>query len=66
MLSITPEDTKLCFELFSVVQELSNKLSLQSFNIVVNNGASAGQTVFHLHWHFLAGKNIYSHEGLNL
>lgn len=30
-----------------------------SFNIVSNNGRAAGQSVDHLHWHFLSGKNLY-------
>lgn len=29
-----------------------------SFNLVCNNGKEAGQIVFHMHWHFLAGKNL--------
>ncbi len=29
-----------------------------SFRVVVNNGAGAGQTVFHLHLHVLAGRPL--------
>lgn len=29
-----------------------------SFNLVANNGSAAGQVVFHMHWHFMAGKDL--------
>jgi histidine triad (HIT) family protein len=30
----------------------------ESFRVVINNGADAGQTVFHLHLHLLGSKNF--------
>lgn len=53
-------DAKLSAEMVAVVQHLASTLpGDQSFNILVNNGASAGQVVMHLHWHFVSGKNLY-------
>lgn len=31
---------------------------LDSCRVIINNGAGAGQTVFHLHAHVLGGKNL--------
>jgi histidine triad (HIT) family protein len=31
---------------------------LSDYRVVVNAGAGAGQTVFHLHWHVLGGRSI--------
>ncbi|HWC64433.1 MAG TPA: HIT domain-containing protein, partial [Thermoanaerobaculia bacterium] len=32
---------------------------LESYRLVVNNGAGAGQTVFHLHGHLLGGREFH-------
>ncbi len=42
-----------------VAQELSRHLSGSgSFRLITNNGADAGQSVFHMHFHFLSGKKM--------
>ncbi len=33
-------------------------LNLTSYRLVVNHGPDSGQTVFHLHYHILAGENF--------
>jgi histidine triad (HIT) family protein len=61
MVSLQDEDVQLGWYMMLVVRDLGLSVAPnQAFNIVSNNGAAAGQSVPHLHWHFLAGKNIYS------
>ncbi len=48
------------------VAKLSKTLpGTNGFNTLSNNGRSAGQSVDHLHWHFISGKNLYE-GGLSL
>ena len=37
------------------VAETAALVGLTDYRVLVNVGASAGQTVFHLHWHILGG-----------
>jgi len=47
-------------EMYKMVRKLAGNLpEPKAFNLVSNNGAQAGQCVFHMHWHFISGKNIY-------
>jgi histidine triad (HIT) family protein len=54
------QDRELLGELFLAAGELSRQLELQEggYRLVINNGSAAGQTVFHLHMHLLAGRNF--------
>ena len=45
--------------LFTVISRLAQKLELNSgFRVVCNNGEQAGQSVRHLHFHLLAGRDL--------
>ena len=40
------------------VAETAAQAGLDDYNVVVNVGPSAGQTIFHLHWHVLGGGSL--------
>jgi len=53
-----PQDLKVGAAVFLMAQELAKKLNIQDFRLISNNGSGAGQSVFHWHFHFLAGANL--------
>jgi histidine triad (HIT) family protein len=53
-----PEDEALLGHLLQVANEVASKEGLQDYRVVVNNGAGAGQTVFHLHLHVIGGRPL--------
>ena len=48
-------DAKETKRMLEFVAETAAKVGLTDYRVVVNVGAAAGQTVFHLHWHILGG-----------
>ena len=53
------EDQNLLGHLFLVAGKIAKELGIEnSFRLVVNNGAGAQQTVFHLHIHLLADREF--------
>jgi histidine triad (HIT) family protein len=40
------------------VADTAAKAGLTDYRVVVNVGPTAGQTVFHLHWHILGGRTM--------
>jgi histidine triad (HIT) family protein len=60
LLHIEDDDAKLMWHMAKAAKVLGEGIEKpHAFNIISNNGAEAGQSVFHMHWHFLAGRNIY-------
>ena len=53
------EDKELLGHLFLVAGNIARELGIEdAFRLVVNNGAGAQQTVFHLHIHLIAGREF--------
>jgi histidine triad (HIT) family protein len=42
--------------MLAFLADTAREAGLDDYRIVVNVGAGAGQTVFHLHWHVLGGR----------
>ena len=47
-----PDEAK---RMLDFVAETARDAGLSDYRVVVNVGAGAGQTIFHLHWHVLGG-----------
>ena len=51
----SPDEAKRMLEF---VADTAREAGLSDYRVVVNVGPEAGQTVFHLHWHVLGGKQM--------
>ena len=55
----TDEDQDILGRLMLLAGKIADQLGLdETFRLVVNNGAKAGQSVFHLHLHLLSGRPL--------
>lgn len=54
----TPSDEPLLGHLLTTAARVAEAEGLDGFRLVVNNGASAGQSVFHIHVHVLGGRSL--------
>ena len=50
------DDKNLLGELMMAVKAVTKKLDIKSYKTLINTGKDAGQEVFHLHIHILAGR----------
>ncbi|MCP5104764.1 MAG: histidine triad nucleotide-binding protein [bacterium] len=53
------EDEILMGHLFTAAKKVAEKLGIKEYRLVINTGIQAGQSVFHLHLHLLAGRTMH-------
>jgi histidine triad (HIT) family protein len=60
VLDIGAADHAMIGEIFQVAAGLAREHGIadSGFRVVVNSGADAGQSVFHLHYHLLGGRSM--------
>ena len=56
--AITPENSGAVAKCFEAISKITKELGLTDFRVVSNCGPQAGQTVFHLHFHVLSGRDM--------
>ncbi len=56
--AVAADDEQLIGKMLRVGSEIAKKEGIEDFRVVFNNGAQAGQTVFHIHMHILGGRNL--------
>ena len=52
------DDQALLGHLMHIASRVAKQEGYEDFRLIVNNGAKAGQTVFHLHLHVIAGRPL--------
>ncbi len=56
---ITPENQEIVGHIFTVIAKLARELNLEDgYRVVSNVGQQGGQSVPHLHFHLLGGRNL--------
>ena len=55
---VTEENAAVVAHIFTVISKVTKDLGLDSYRVVSNIGEQAGQTVPHLHFHVLAGRDM--------
>lgn len=56
--AVTAENSPVVAHIFQVIAQLSKQLGLESYRVVSNIGEQAGQSVLHLHFHVLSGRDM--------
>ena len=55
---VTEDNAAVVAHIFAVIAKVTKELGVESYRIVSNIGAQAGQSVFHLHFPVLGGRDM--------
>lgn len=55
---IQKEDLHLISEVALAAQHLARVHNIKDYRLLTNCGKEAGQTIFHLHFHFISGRSL--------
>ena len=55
---ITADNAAVVAHIFATIPQVAKELGITDYRVVSNNGADAGQTVHHLHFHLLGGATL--------
>jgi histidine triad (HIT) family protein len=58
ILGLNDEDALLIGKINLVAKKIAQKFNLSDFRLVSNCGKKAGQSIFHIHYHFLGGRRF--------
>lgn len=56
--AVNEENQTVVGHIFAVIAKLTKELGLDSYRVVSNIGEQAGQSVLHLHFHVLSGRDM--------
>lgn len=56
--AVNEENEAIVGHMFSVIAKVTKQLGVDSYRVVSNIGEQAGQSVFHLHFHVLGGRDL--------
>ncbi|HHV71168.1 MAG TPA: histidine triad nucleotide-binding protein [Clostridia bacterium] len=57
---LSTEDNEIITNIFSIIPKLAEEFQVErsGYRLVANCGKEGGQSVFHIHFHFLAGRQM--------
>lgn len=55
---VTPENSIVVARCFEAIAKITKEMGISEFRVVSNCGQQAGQTVPHLHFHVLSGRDM--------
>ena len=56
--AVSSENSQVVAHIFEMIAKVTAELGIESYRVVSNIGESAGQSVFHLHFHVLSGRDM--------